>query len=29
MLDRSGLTLPQLIALREQLVALKDHLRET
>lgn len=29
MLERSGLTIKQLIALREQLVALKDHLRET
>lgn len=28
MLERSGLTIKQLIALREQLVALKDHLRE-
>ena len=29
MLERSGLTIKQLIALREQLVALKNHLRET
>ena len=27
MLDRTGLTIKQLVALREQLVALKDHLR--